>query len=152
MSNIAYITTRKLLKSYDILSLLNKINKKRFVGKMTIVSKDGGWDISYGVDGTYGYGFWMHPDSPRKLACKHPVGPWLAYVFVVFQEELAKLTKGILSDEGVSKKWKPKPHKYPSFQSWIGLLYSSTRKKNPIAFQTIMKEELQYVPEELRDY
>jgi hypothetical protein len=34
MSNIAFITTPKYIKSYDVKSLLEKINKKRFNGKV----------------------------------------------------------------------------------------------------------------------
>lgn len=152
MGNIAYITTRKQIKSYDMMSLLDKINKKRFNGKITITPAHDGWEISYGKDGTYGWGFWIHPDSPRKLACKHPIGSWMGYVFVVFQEELAKLTNGILSDEGVSDRWKPKPHKYPSYQSWIEILYSGAKEIYPDRFQEILEFELKFAPEDMRKY
>lgn len=161
MGNIAYITTKKHVKFYDILDLLNKINQKRFDGKLTITQGYEGsglnkqdtsidaWKIGHLELTDY---LWLHCDSPKKLACKHPHNPWMSYVFVVFLEELGALTKGICSDEGVTERWKPRPKKYPSYKAWIEVLYSYTRKSRPAAFEEIMKFELACAPEGMENY
>lgn len=149
MSNTAYITTKKHLKSYHIRDLLEKINEKRFDGKMQIEQDQYYWKVSYS-------GMWdgldFHGISAKKLACQHPHDPWMSYVFVVFQEELAKLTNGVLSDEGVSETWKPKPSKYSSYEKWIGILYANTKKTKPEAFKEILKAELNCAPEGMEKY
>jgi len=149
MSNIAYITTKKHVKSYDILSLLGKINNKRFDGKMTISENNYCYKISYSEFCDY---LEFYIKSPRKLSCSHPHDPWMSYVFVVFRQELAKLTNGMLSDEGVEETWKPNPKKYPSYKEWIGLIYQNTRKENPKAFKSIMSVELEYAPKGMESY
>jgi hypothetical protein len=149
MGNIAYITTKKHLKSYDITELLEKVNKKRFDGKMTITKDQYSWKVGY--PGMRDY-LDFYPASIKKLSCKHPHDPWMSYVFVVFQEELAKLVGGILSDEGVDEKWKPKPQKYPSYDKWVALLYSNTIKKHPKDYRQILEMEFSCVPKGMENY
>jgi len=154
MSNIAFITTRKHLKSYDIPSLLSQINDKRFDGKLTIKLVDGGWNVSFlenGLDtGKYGFGFWFHSVSPKKLAVKWPHGPWMTYVFVVFKQELAALTNGVLSDESEPGTYLPTPNKYPSYKSWIEL--SCSRIKKSPYYDEHLKIEMGYAPKGMEKY
>lgn len=150
MGNIAYVTTKKHVKSYDVFSLLEKINEKRFGGKMVITQgAKFAWDISHPdiIDS-----LWFHRDSAKKIACKHPHDPWMRYVFIVYQEELGLLTEGIMSDEGVSERWSPNPNKYPNYKSWISLLYSRTEKMFPAHFENIVREELACAPKGMENY
>ncbi len=161
MSNIAFITTRKYVKSYDMAKLLQKINTKRFGGKLVITQgyegaalkksddKANAWKIGHQDCWDY---LWLHQDAPKKLACKHPHNPWMSYVHIVIQEELAKLTSGILSDEGVEGHWKPKPHKYPSYTAWIDLLYSRSKEKEPEFYKSIFDLEMSHAPKGMENY
>ena len=159
MSNIAYIHTPKFVKSYDIKALLEKINRKRFGGKMEI-GRGGesgkeddsvlAWRISY--PGSWDC-LWIHQDTPKKLACKHPHNQWMEYVFMVFQEELAAMVKGKLSDEGVQGTWKPKPKKYPSYLAWVNMIHSHSHKVlDPRAYYELIELEMSFAPKGMEDY
>jgi hypothetical protein len=152
MGNIAYITTRKHVKSYDMMSLLQDINQRRFDGKMTIRDHCEGWEISYQHWENAWETIWIHPESTRKVGAKHPHSVWMPYVFVVFLEELGALTNGVMSDEGVSERWKPNPKKYSSWDVWMKILHARSLQTNPEAAEQFIKLETSYVPNGMEKY
>ena len=153
MSNIAYITTRKHVKSYDITSLLSQINDKRFDGKLTIIQEDeGSWLIKYLGKWDSFDNLYIYQDSPRKLHIKHPHHPWMSYVFVVFNEELGAATNAVLSDEGIDETFKPNPQNYPTYQAWVEILHPNMKEKNPDYFKEHLKFEMSLVPKGMEKY
>jgi len=147
MSNIAYITTRKHVKSYDILSLIQQINQKRFDGKLEIEKSNYCWNVKY-----QGLNDWLefYKDSPRKLSCKAPHHPWMSYIFVVFRQELAVLTGGILSDEGVEEHWKPTPKKYSSWKKWLMIIHNHIKDEKML--NNIVENEFLLAPKGMEKY
>jgi hypothetical protein len=149
MSNISYLTTKKWIKSYDLPLLFQKINQKRFGGKLSISTQNNWWIVEY--PGNWD-GLDFNQVSPRKLGVKHPHGMWMDYVGVVFRNELGKMTNATLSDEGVEETWKPNPRKYPSYEAWIQKLHSSLKNKNPDLYKQVIQLELSYVPAGMEKY
>lgn len=149
MSNIAFITTQKYVRSYDILGILESINNKRFGGKLTITGSGGNWVVGYQDDWD---GLDFYADSARKIHVKHPHGMWWEYVGVVFRHELGKVTKAILSDESTEETWKPSPKKYLSYETWIRKLHSSWKDKNPASYEETIQIELSYASKGMEKY
>jgi hypothetical protein len=149
MSNISFLTTRKHIKSYDIPALLQKINEKRFGGKLTITT-------GYGVGGVSlndcdSFEFYQH--SAKKIGAKSPHNPWMEYVCVVVRNELGAMTNAVLSDEdeGLGT-WKPNPKKYSSYKKWVSLFYQSIATLDPRRFEEIVKDELARAPQGMEKY
>ncbi len=159
MANHGWITIKKNLKDEKVLSHLQEINRRRFGGKLDIHSAyKGDWEISY--KGDTRAGFWHDPfhiwiSSPKKLEHRHPHGWWMTYVAVVITEELAHKMKGIMSDEGVPEKWKPKPKKYPTYKDWTIKLHSwnpSFKEKFPDSYEQVINMELSACPPGMENY
>lgn len=129
MSNVAFITTRKYLKSYNILQIFQQINNKKFGGKLIvftdseIYSDNQSWHIEYTDTKTfYAIDFYQH--GKRKLGCKHPNNQWMSYVMDVFLNDFGLNVDGILSDEGISETYKPVRNKHKSYNNYIDDLLS----------------------------
>jgi hypothetical protein len=149
MSNISFITTPKYIKSYNMMALLGEINHRRFDKKLFIEESHFGWKIKHPSPENWDY-IWFHPDSPRKLAAKHPHDPWMCYVFLVFRQEIGSRTRGILSDEGVEDHWRPSPKKYPSWKAWLSLRVSHI--KDEVSKQYVIDCENQFLPKGMEKY
>ena len=122
MSNIRYITTKNHVKSYDIDSFLNKINKKRFKGLLSVLwqEKWEAWEITHPTFNNKVGGFEIMTSGAKQLSSAHPHDFWMKYVQTVFFQELGKMTNGLLWDESEPKdKYKPTPKKYSSFEKWL---------------------------------
>lgn len=161
MSNIAFITTKKHIKSYNILELLQQINNKRFDGKLNITGNDRSWRITYTKvkfmyinyteaedDSWDGIDFYLH--GKRKIGSKHPHTPWWEYVMIIFHEELASMINGTLSDEGVNEHWEPNPQKYSSYKNWLKIKTSWFKNKNNA--KQVINADLAFVPNGLEKY
>jgi hypothetical protein len=152
MSNIAFLTTRRHVKSYDIVAMLVDINYRRFGGKLAIqahLTTPPYWSVYTPNDMD---GFDIYNPSPRKLSIKHPMMPWMDYVALVFRHELGRLTGAILSDEGVEETWLPDPDKYPTFQAWLELRHSRLYQNNPDSYLQLMQIEWKHVPSGMEKY
>jgi hypothetical protein len=171
MSSTNYITTRKHLKSYDLLTLLRKINDKRFGGMLTVnpagvLSRNTPirrkWVFPYGNPRVIYQGKCLFPvwddlefraKSARKLAVRQPETAWMVYVDIVFRHELGKMTHGILSneDEGLGT-WKPAPKKYPSFRVWTEQRHEIMRHVLPHRFEEAVDRDMALVPPGMEQY
>ena len=77
--------------------------------------------------------------SKRKISLRHPHVDMFQWMHHRVIDELAYKWKGIISDEGVSEKWKP-TMKYKTYQNWmLHMNFCSTFKKDPgIALQYVI--------------
>lgn len=147
MANHGFITSKKNFKKEQVIKDLQEINLRRFDRKLTISSDfDTEWFISHG-----GYGFYIWISSPRKLEHRHASG-WLYYLELVFAEEMGKKYNAIMSDEGSDEKWKPRPEKYPTFKSWLDILYGHSKIKHPESYKTMIDLEMETCPRGFKKY
>lgn len=157
MSNVAFITTRKYLKSYNILQIFQQINNKKFGGKLIvftdseIYSDNQSWHIEYTDTKTfYAIDFYQH--SKKKLGSKHPAGSWMQYVMNVFHNEFGVITNAKLSDEGTEGTWLPVKDKYKSYADYRYQLYSEPY--HDVSFESYVKNHISFdvVPLEMKNY
>lgn len=158
MSNHGWISTKANLKIERVAAHLDEINCRRFRDKLTIeeISK-AEWHIKYNETRPSSPLVWEYCSlwicSPRRIEFRHPHNSWIYYVQVVFTEELAQALRGKLSDEGLPPPaWEPHPEKYPSYKSWIDILYANGKNHlSKIQYEDLIGPELNYAPAELRD-
>jgi hypothetical protein len=147
MSNLAFITTKKYLSSYDISSFLLDIDNKRFGRKLSIACdpNNGIYTVDwFSSDLKQSDGFDIRVVSKRKLSIKWPTHPYTVYMFIVFKHELAKMMDGVLSDESDDERHSPNPDKYPSYEEWVKLRFASSSQE--------FKMELKLAPKGLEKF
>ena len=125
MANHGFVTTRRILRFDRVHADLSEIVQRRFKGKMQINGpheEDGVvmWVMQPCKESISGivHGFQVWLSTSRKLEFRHPFNDWAFWAQVVVINELGARYNGIISDEGVSEKWKPDPKKYPTYKSW----------------------------------
>lgn len=121
MSNHGFVSSKRNFKKEQIILDLQEINQRRFKGLLTIVDSkwgdNGSWFISYPEHShPNGFNIWIR--SAKKLEHRHTHG-WSFYLEVAFSEELCYKYNGILSDEGITEKWKPDPSKHLTYTDWL---------------------------------
>jgi len=154
MANHGYVKSKRIFKKDEVFKEIQEINQRRFDGKLNIEDSDygdlGSWFISHAVEeSTEGFNIWIA--SPKKLEHRH-TRCWATYLEIVFANELGVKYDGIMSDDGVSEKWKPRPEKYPTFLAWLDVLYGHIKESKPDSFKTAIEFEMMYCPEELIKY
>jgi hypothetical protein len=147
MGNIAFITTKKHIRSYNMFSLLQKINESKFDGKLNIVDDISAWSINY-QNNWDSINYYIR--SPRKIGAKHPHNNWMPYVFSVFQNELGYMTDGKLSDECCNEFWLPEKDKWESYKEYRYEMNSWMEDENSRTLRTI--EDLRDVPPDMAGY
>ena len=114
MSNHGYVTSKRWFKADQIEEDLKEIVSRRF-GFIPIKRDDNGFAIGFG----YPYEVEMWVENVHKLEFRNPMPQWCWWIQTVIQNELAIKYNGIISDEGVSEKWKGKANKYPTYDDWL---------------------------------
>ena len=154
MSNLAFITTPKYIKSYDMYSLLMDINYDRFGKNLSVMSNppDEWWRIDWiSLDPPSSDGFEFLIKSPKKLSVKPRVNPYTNYVIIVYKHELAKRMGGKLSDESQLGCYNPTPEKYSSYHRWLELKYDYLEGDKGLRDRDILMD-LKSLPKELKIY
>jgi len=156
MANHGYITSRKHFDAEQIENDLREINERRFKSLLTIEPdsewKDGkSWFISY-KDKTWEWpeGFSIRIVSPQKMMHQHECG-WALYLGIVFSNELGAKHNATMSDECDDGEWEPHPSKYPTYKDWVEYSWKWCKDRHPLQFKKCVDEQMEYVPEELRD-
>lgn len=147
MGNIAFITTKKHIKSYNVLEILQFINREKFDSKFIIEKGEGSsWHIKY--DGDWpAINFYCH--GARKIGNKHPPGSWWSYIMYVFHNEFAVITNGILSDECCPEKWYPEKDKYKCYADY---LTKSFDYLDAAGLDYVLKVEMKSCPKGMEKY
>jgi len=111
MANHAFVKLPKPMKNAGLLKMLKTINDKRFGGKLSIEKYSNGMTIEE-------LPVWMA--SPKKVEIRHQLGGDVGWwIDIVVINDIALMTGGEISDEGVKeKKWKGVEGKYPSVWAW----------------------------------
>lgn len=150
MANHGYVTTRKHLLA-DLINLdLMEINERVFKNKLTLTrDATNYWTFEYPnpPDGRY-YSFPVQLTNKNKLEFRHQMGDWNFWAQNQVAEELALKYNGLISDDGVSEKWKAE-NKTPHYKDWVKRSWYRMAPK-PVAF-AMTKLQLKSVPKELRD-
>lgn len=155
MANHGFVSSKKHFKKEQVLLDLQEINERRFKGLLKIedgaYGNKGAWFVSYQDKGwNYPVGFHIWIRSARMLEHRH-TRSWGYYIELVFAEEMGAKYNGIMSDEGISEKWKPEPGKYSSYSTWLDILYEHAKTDVPDLYKRVFKSELNLAPEILRD-
>lgn len=144
MANHGFVTTRRKLTVERVDKDIREIVERRFKGLASVKLENFGppkdeherwamWDFTVPCTedlkrGRFPWGFEIWFTTPHKLEFRHSFTgsqDWCSWAqCCVMEEELAKLYNGWVSDEGVDNRWRGKPEKYPTFQSWLDILYS----------------------------
>lgn len=150
MANHGFVTTRKTLTPEMVDRDIREIVERRFKNKLEIkydkVSENSpkkgtydiwaGWEFHLPIpskndkrDWYYDFTAWIM--SPHKLEFRHPHADWAFWAqSCVLQEELAYRYNGIISDEGVSERWKSSPErlkKYATYRKWLEARFGGNR-------------------------
>jgi len=157
MANHGFVTVRTRLTPERVDKDIKEIVKRRLHDVLKVEGPDlfddkktYGWLLSVKGADDWQFSIWL--SSPRKLEFRHPRGDWLWWAQVlVMTEELAVKYNGIVSDEGVSEKWKGDPAKYPTFESWLDARYPASDDWKG-AVEELKKMELERLPPIIRQW
>ena len=175
MANHAYVTTRRILTPEVVDQDIREIVTRRLKDEVTIEFKKFGklpkktsykgyesWEIwalwrfepkSQKIKEPWRFGFEAWQMSHRKLEFRHPHGEWAWWAQMILREELAYKYDGILSDEGISDRWKATPEKlkkYAHYRDWVTKRWPHQTLAQKAARAIMARVELIYVPEPLR--
>ncbi len=154
MANHGFLTSKKFFKKDKIIIDLKEINKRRFKNFLTIeetqYGTNGAWFIyckSKRSEFPIGFNIWIK--SARKIEHRHSSG-FGFYLEEVFTNELGLKYDSILSDEGISDRWKPNIL-HRSYKEYLEDDLKFYLKEDPQKGLAFMNKLLSYIPQELEN-
>lgn len=118
MANHGFVTTKRTIDSNRITTILNDLSVNKFNNLVTVKYDDNYWQI-IPISVKYGSAISIWKTSRRKLEARHAPGDFMRWVFAVALNEIALEYDGIISDEGISDRWKGEANLYPTFLSYV---------------------------------
>lgn len=160
MANHGFITAKRAIKPETMAEDIHRICDEFFPGGQVQVEGPTGptgyTTITFLDTDAWQYlQFWKA--SPRMIEHRHSTGDFYWWVESVISHELARRYDGVLSDEGVSDRWEPKPkNEWPTFADYYHTLHDWVRpddvKLKKFLFKRIWRDQCRLVPPSFKPF
>jgi len=134
MANHGYVKTKKFMNAESVHEFLTNLNETVFKDVLNIKQEDNYWEISCKDEKIQGQRqCWLQ--TKRTFEVRHCYGgDFFNWIDAVIMNELAVKFNGMITDDGVENRWKGVPDKYPTFKSWMELMWSHVKSKKFVSY------------------
>lgn len=155
MANIGFVKSKKTIKPELIDEMLERINQSHFKGNLVIENHyyskhNDSWNVSYvsSVDSQHyaTRSFWLKTKRIFEMSHGGGGGDFAWWLDNTIINEVALMCDGIISDEGISDKWKGEKNYFPTYLLFLEMMKSHVQK--PEIKLWLLQEEMKYCPPE----